>query len=428
MPDYKDAVLPQLLARQNGPLADGDSLVLPNQTGHSLVNLPGTVSRLLGGPELSSPPLSPVILEKLGGAYRNVIVLLVDALGYEHLLRLMSAGKADFWKENLPRASLFPLTSISPSTTATALTTLWTGTEPAEHGYIGYELWLKRYSMVINTILHMPAAYFGDVGSLAKAGFTAENFLGIPTLGARFAGRGIESHAFLPASILGSGLSRMHLEKTSVHGYVAESDLWANLRDILNTPARGARYCYVYWSTLDSLIHRYGPNDLRVDNQFADLSRSLEVNFLDGLENQVREKTLLLLTADHGAIATPVHGKYNLGNHPELVNMLRMLPTCEGRLPFLFVKPGMEAAVRAYFANAWPGKFSLLTMDEALSMRLFGIGAEHPELRERLGDLIAVPHEDAYLWWPEKPNVMQGRHGGLHRLEMLIPLYALPLG
>ena len=165
-----------------------------------------------------------------------------------------------------------------------------------------------------------------------------------------------------------------------------------------------------------------------MDNQFADLSRSLEVNFLDGLENKVREKTLLLLTADHGAIATPVCGKYNLGNHPELVNMLRMLPTCEGRLPFLFVKPGMEAAVRAYFANAWPGKFSLLTMDEALSMRLFGIGAEHPELRERLGDLIAVPHEDAYLWWPEKPNVMQGRHGGLHRLEMLIPLYALPLG
>jgi hypothetical protein len=61
-------------------------------------------------------------------------------------------------------------------------------------------------------------------------------------------------------------------------------------------------------------------------------------------------------------------------------------------------------------------------------MRLFGNGPEHPDLRDRLGDIMVIPHEDAYLWWPEKPNVMQGRHGGLNRLEMLIPLYALPLG
>lgn len=428
MPDYSDAILPQLLSRQNSLLAEVEGLVLPDQTGHSLCNIPGTVSKLLGGPELSTPAFHPEILEKFDGRYRNVIVLLVDALGYDHLQRLMADGKADFWRDNLSRASVFPLTSICPSTTATALTTLWTGAEPAEHGYIGYEMWLKRYSMVINTILHMPAAYFGDTGSLTKSGFVAESFLGLRPLGAQFAERGIESHAFLPYSIGGSGLSRMHLEKTNVHGYVAESDMWANLRDVLNTPARGARFLYVYWSILDTLIHRYGPNDERVDNQFSDLSRSLAVNLLGGLDKTVREKTLLLLTADHGAIATPIYDQFNLSKHPDFLRMLRLLPTCETRLPFLFIKPGLEAAVRAYFGHAWPGQFTLLRMEEALSMRLFGAGAEHPELRDRIGDLVAVPAGDAYLWWPEKPNVMQGRHGGLHRLEMLTPLYALPLG
>jgi len=427
MPDYSDIILPKLLSWKSLLLEDAEQIVLPDIDGHSLSNIPGTVSKLLGGPDLSTPALSEAILEKIDGRYRNVIVLLVDALGFDHFQRMITAGKAEFWRENLDRASLFPLTSICPSTTATALTTMWTGAEPVEHGYIGYEMWLKRYGMVINTILHMPASYFGDSGSLAKAGFIPESFLGINPLGARFAAMGIESHAFLPYTIAGSGLSRMHLDQTSVHGYVAESDMWANLRDILNTPARRPRFLYVYWSTLDTLIHRYGPNDERVDNQFSELSRSLATNLLNGLDTSIAEKTLLLLTADHGAIETPVYDQYNLRDHPELRGMLRLPPTCETRLPFLFLKPGTEAGVREYFANAWPGKFTLITMEEALSMRLFGRGAENPELRDRLGDLLGIPHDDAYLWWPEKPNVMQGRHGGLHRLEMLIPLYALPL-
>ena len=35
---------------------------------------------------------------------------------------------------------------------------------------------------------------------------------------------------------------------------------------------------------------------------------------------------------------TPVNEAYNLNNHPELTDMLTMAPTCEGRLPFLYVK------------------------------------------------------------------------------------------
>ncbi len=38
---------------------------------------------------------------------------------------------------------------------------------------------------------------------------------------------------------------------------------------------------------------------------------------------------------------------------------------------------------------------------------------------------MVIPKEDAYLWWPERPNTMRGRHGGLHIDEMLVPMFAL---
>jgi hypothetical protein len=49
------------------------------------------------------------------------------------------------------------------------------------------------------------------------------------------------------------------------------------------------------------------------------------------------------------------------------------------------------------------------------------------DVRDRLGDLIAVSRGDAYLWWSPRPNLMAGRHGGLSAGEMLMPFFALPL-
>jgi len=295
------------------------------------------------------------------------------------------------------------------------------------HAYIGYEMWLKEYSMTINSILHCPTTFMGDNGSLLRAGFIPEQFLGLPTIGELFTHAGIESHAFMPYTIAGSGLSRMHMQQTNLHGYVAESDLWTDLRDLLNLKSKKPRFLYVYWATLDTLIHRFGPEDTRVAAQFAEFCRLLADSLLPGLDQSTREDTLLLLTADHGSIATPIDEKYDLHTHPQLLQMLRILPTSESRLPFLFLKPGTENLVREYFAQAWPGEFTLITQEQAFAAQLFGKRPENPALLDRVGDLVVLPHGNAYLWWPNHANQMQGRHGGLSRLEMLIPFYALPL-
>ena len=216
-------------------LEGSPDILLPDYDGFGLANLTPASTDGSRGPDLPAPVFSNAILEQFAPKYKRVVLLLVDALGYNQLIRLMERGQANFWQRNLERGKLFPITSISPSTTSTALTTLWTGSTPLEHGIIGYEMWVKSLSMVVNTILHSPITFTGDIGGLARAGFDPVSFLNIPPLGELFCCEGIGSHAFVPATIANSGLSKMHHVGTQLHGYTAESDFWRTCADLLNS-------------------------------------------------------------------------------------------------------------------------------------------------------------------------------------------------
>ncbi|MCJ7694808.1 MAG: alkaline phosphatase family protein [Anaerolineaceae bacterium] len=417
--EYFDNLLPGLPQRED--------LLYPRYGGYSLANLPSTICKLLGIPEFGEPSLPPYLMRELGGPYKKVILMVVDALGYYLLKQFMDNGKANFLKQQLPQSFFVPLTSICPSTTASALTTLWTGETPAVHGIIGYEMWAKEYGMVINNILHSAMSYSGDTGGLVRAGFNPDEFLGRDTLGLHLSKYDVNPYAYMHYSIGSSGLSSMHLKGVNLHGYISEADMWVSMRNKLNSNPNEKMYIYAYWSTIDTLTHRFSLADERLAHQFSDFVGMMQTAFIDLLTESARKDTLLLITADHGSVYTPRYDKYDLIDHPVLTNMLRIQPTCENRLAFLYIKPGMEQAIREYFSETWPEKFSIITYQDALSAGLFGSDVLNHSMSDRVGDLIVIAHEDAYLWWANKTNIMLGRHGGLNPEEMLIPFFALPL-
>jgi hypothetical protein len=96
-------------------------------------------------------------------------------------------------------------------------------------------------------------------------------------------------------------------------------------------------------------------------------------------------------------------------------------------MSYLHLRPGSEQAVRAYLDENWAEGFTIINRKQALSAGLFGPGSHHPGLQDRIGDLIALVHGSSYLWWAEKDDFMLGRHGGLHREEMLVPFLAVRL-
>ncbi|MDK2980399.1 MAG: hypothetical protein PWQ55_746 [Chloroflexota bacterium] len=409
---------------------DSDQL-LPRYDGYSIANLPASINTWLGCPLPGRIPLAPTLSAHLQSEYQHVILVVVDGLGLRFLtdnnLAESAGNPLPDWQALLQDALLQPLTSILPSTTAAALTSFWTGSQPVEHGVIGYEVYLREYSLIGNMVTHSVATFLPpEPGSLAKAGFDPRTFLPLPTLGAHFKQHDVAAYSIQPAAISDSGLSQMLLQDVQSLPYASLDELWQSAARI-PAESRGRRtYTYVYFSEMDTLSHHTGPHDPQLLEKWREFSSRLAA-FVRAYRSSSPGRTLLLLTADHGQVPTAIEPDYDLRNHPDFTRHLVMQPSGEGRLPFLFVKPGREDEVLSYLQTHWNGAFRALPSEQVIQAGLLGDRPPYDATVERTGQLIVFPKGSAYWWWVDKPNQLLGRHGGLSQQEMLVPLVAWEL-
>ncbi len=426
MADRTAERLPQLLAHRLPGMDLGNGLCYPNYGGNSILNIPATVCALLGAEPVGAQALDPALTAGLGEAQRVVLVLM-DALALHRLQRWIADGSSQVWERLAQQGVLAPLTSVTPSTTSSALTTLWTGRSPYEHGIMGYEMWMKEYGMIVNMIQHAPAAFNNSAGSLTRAGFTPRTYLPFPNMAQHLGRHSVEVHAFQHFTISHSGLSQMLMDGAEVHSFGSAADLWIGVRQLLEARRHRRLYTWVYWGDVDHLGHMHGPDDERPAAEFASFSRSFETLFLDKLDPALRKGTVVILLADHGMLQTPPDPHFELASHPGLDRRLHMAPSGENRLMYLYVRPGQTEAIREYIDRNWMKQFRVMDAAYAAESGLFGSGERHPRLGERLGDLVVFPGEAMYLWWAPKENILLGRHGGLHPEEMLVPFVAARL-
>jgi predicted AlkP superfamily pyrophosphatase or phosphodiesterase len=219
----------------------------------------------------------------------------------------------------------------------------------------------------------------------------------------------------------------MLMQDVEIVPFSTPASMWVSIRKLIEKKPDERMFLWVYWGKVDGISHLNGPDDERAAAEFAHYSTAFENLFVEKLCDKMREDTLVILTADHGQTATRLNPKNVLANHPDLRSRLRIMPTCENRLAFLYPRPGHEGAVRDYFQAHWPDQFELITRDNALKAGLFGNGSHHPDLHDRIGDLIAIAQQDAYLWWANQADFLLGRHGSLHHQDMLVPFLAARL-
>lgn len=403
--------------------------IAPNYGGRSVVNVAASAIKLLGG-RIATPGLDADILADLTAGVQRIVFVIVDALGYQQLLDAMETkprnGFHALWQQG---ARIVPLTTVFPSTTTAALTSLWTGYTPAEHGFMGYQMFLRDFGVRADMISFSPVAT-RDLGyqQLLDAGLVPENFLAVPSLPQTLAQVGVPVYHFIEKPFVESALSQVQIRGArELIGFITSSDMWVALRNGVEEH-RGERALFMaYWSAVDSIAHTFGPSSEGIVAEINNFAFSFEREFLSRLSRAARKDTLFLLTSDHGQVDSPTYRAVFLHAHPDLRSRLLMDFAGDARAAYLYCRTGEVEAVRDYFATRLADRFFALDARAALDAGLFGSGILAPETEHRIGDLIILPRDDSYLWDKHEEPEMLGRHGGLAEEEMLVPLMAARL-
>lgn len=376
----------------------------PDYEGGSIVNLVASVVAGLGGQACHAPcPALPV--EEVG-RFRNVVLLLIDGLGWEFLQQQDDNLISDAVRTRL--------TSVFPSTTATAITSYMTGLTPSEHGLTGWFTYLRELGSVA-TVLPFRPRHGGP--SYSAMGIPPERVFHWPNVFERMQA---SSSVVTPHYIVDSDYSRATAGPAQRLPYRDLDGYFHAIEQALRTPA-DRRYVYAYWPELDSLCHVHGTTSKQVRQHFEALCTGLEkllAGYRDG-------ETLLLLCADHGHIDTAPASTLDVESHPHLVQCLS-LPLCgEPRAAFCYVHADRAETFERYVAEELADQCRLVPRAELLDSGLLGGGSAHAELHHRVGDYLLLMQDNRVIRdrLPGQEKLVQvGVHGGLSAQELFVPL------
>ncbi len=322
-----------------------------------------------------------------------------------------------------------PITTAFPSTTSTVMTTISTGMSPAQHGILGYSMYLKEIGAIAN-MLDFKIINSSRDESLFDKGISPDTFLGAPTLFERLGREGVHPYVLTKGYILGSGLSRLTQAGAATLGYIEVGDMFVALRRLLEGQAGLRKYIFVYWPIVDGASHGFGPWSEETMAEIRNFFFSMQEEFLQRLSKKSKEDTLLFLTADHGQSQIEEGGIFDTSADEKFMDMLVIPPTGDSRTAFLHVKSGKEAKIAERLSTRFGDSYQTITVDEALKQGLFGPGKPRRELRDRAGDVIVLSKAGRAIFYPFKANSMythKGAHSGLTADEMLVPLFELSM-
>ncbi|MGH9103029.1 MAG: alkaline phosphatase family protein, partial [Acidimicrobiales bacterium] len=311
------------------------------------------------------------------------------------------------WEQLQDRASLAPtlaamspgrITSVAPTTTATALTSIATGRPPSEHGIVGYRLSLGG-GRVMN-VLRWRAA-----GEDARESVPPATFQPLAAFG------GLEVPVVTRAEFAATGFTLAHLGGARLAGWRMPSTLVVEVSAAL---AAGEPFVYAYYDGIDKVAHEHGLGP----HYEAELSAA------DRLVSDVVERlpagACLVVTSDHGQVDV---GSSTLRLDEEVLGGDVELQSGEARFRWLHARPGRADALRSRLAEAYGELAWVATRQELVEAGVFG-GPLRESFAERLGDVALLARGPVAFVDPSDGGEVKlvSRHGSLTPAEMWVPL------
>ena len=372
----------------SGPIGSGGAPPpqLPDYAGACIAN----VAEALGAPGSAPPDWLPA---PAAGA-RQVVLFVLDGLGWDQLqarpdlapfLTAMTGGR---------------ITSVAPTTTATALTSISTGLPPARHEVVGYRVRVDSDD-VLNVLRWRTGA--GDaIDQVDPTVFQRQ-----PVFGGR------QPVVVTRTEFGPTGFTLAHLPGVRLRGWRTASSLPVVVGEALRA---GETFVYAYYDGIDKIAHErgFGP--------YYDAELRAADRLVADVADQLPPGAALVVTADHGQVEV---GNATMGI-PAGVAELATLVSGEGRFRWLHARPGCQAqlveATRAEFESvAW-----VRTVDQLDEEGWYG-GRLTPAGRLRLGDVAIIPFEAIAVTDPADSGEysLRCRHGSVTAAEMFVPLIAV---
>lgn len=356
--------------------------MLPNYAGPCVS---GVVPALLGAPEDVPDWMPSSVVDA-----NQVVLLVLDGLGWLQLQERRTT--APTMSAMAGRA----ITTVAPSTTSTALTSITTGLLPGEHGVVGYRI--AHHGEVLNVLRWSTAA--GD----ARATIPPEKLQPVAPF------KGERPPVVTRAEYRQSGFTGAHLDGVRFWGYRTVATLVTEVERLLR---QSEPFVYCYYDGIDKVAHEYGLGD----------HYAAELGFIDRVVDYLITRlpagAVLVVTADHGQVEV---------REPARPMGQDVLTHCsmqsgEGRFRWLHARPGhaqelYQVAEAVHGDVAW-----VVTKDEVVDGGWLGPQVMQPAL-SRLGDVALVAREAVAFHDPQDtgPFELIGRHGSLTEAEMLVPL------
>lgn len=381
-------------------------MIKPDYQDGSIVNLMASIAHGRGGksPYEAVSWLDPQLITSA----RNVALVIIDGLGYDYLVKHAPHRHPELQGK---------LTSVFPSSTAPAISSLVTGVAPQQHGVTGWFMQLRELGSVGVILPYRPR--------FSTTPFNPEQLpvgelLGHPSL---FDGLAVQGFYLMHQHLVDSAYSQMAAGSAKRCEYQGLSDLFQSLAEIVHKHQQ-PKYIYAYWPMFDALAHRYGIDSDPVLDHFQHIDQELQhcIEALSGSD------TLLLVTADHGFIDTSAEHTLQLEDYPEIQQCLSA-PLCgEPRVGYCYVQQHQQANFEKYVSEQLEHAVTLHPADDLVAANWFGLGEPTARLQARIGDYILICKEDYVIkdrLPMEQPWQNIGVHGGTSEREMYVPLLAI---
>lgn len=386
-----------------------NEIILPDYKGESIVNLMSSIGESFNGKMeyVNHKLISSNELKK----YKNVILLVIDGLGYNYLIE----KKDSFLYKNIRGR----MSSVFLPTTAAALTTLTTGVAPQQHALTGWFVFLKEIG-ILSMILPFLPRIGGEVFN--NKGYDMKDIVGSKSFTSKIKA---ESYSLLPDYLITGSYTKAMAIKSKILGYKTNSfdSLFNTINKIVHKKSNKRKYLYAYWDRLDGLGHKFGVNSKKHNSHFYNIDKKIKK-----LANKLKgTNSCLLITADHGQMNSSGETIIKLENHPKLKECLTMPLSGEGRVCYCYVHPSKAKDFENYVKTKMSNYCWIFKSEELIKKNFFGLGEVNPNLFDRVGDYILIMKKNYLLKdnieFKKKEHI--GHHAGVSADEMYVPLIVI---